>query len=849
MLLKLGPRPDWYYWLDPELAWCTSNVEQPGLRFEPVGGKLAVVYHISHVPILPDEVQIAHNQLAQRRQGSVMLPYEGSGLLRGYQQADLAFLKHRRGTLLTYEMRLGKQQPVDTAVLTPQGWRKIGDLRVGDFVVGSAGKPARVCGVFPQGVKPSYRVTFSDGTSVEAGPEHLWTVQYLAGGREWRDVVLTTEQLRTRPVINTSNDRQAFYRDLSKTALRLPLLINPAVFQGRGPLPIPAYTLGQLIANGSLAHGTPQLVCNALDWLELCKSFKQDHSVIGPVRRYGSSIHVNFLGIAALIRKLRLAILSGAKFIPEVYLFASPSDRFALLQGLMDGDGSISKRDNRVVYHTISKQLALDIRALVEGLGGVATVRAYDRAHEAKPIEYQVRLRLPVGRNPFRVRRKASRFRPGSHAAPIRTVTKVKYVREVESVCIQVDAPDQLYATEHCILTHNTALACHLHNPDDGILLVCGPLAAREAWRDWIERTTGSSPYLLYGRKNIEEAPGYHAYFVHYDVLDAHTAFLARQQIGTLVLDELHILQSRTTQKSSAVVTLLPRAAKVLGLTGTPCWNKPKSLHNILHMLTPGAWGSPFEFKKRYCDAQPGAHGWTYDGVSNAAELEARLATIMVRRTWKEVMPELPPTTRVIEPVEIPGAAYVTIEAATMKAALAHGQVTQAGYLATLRRKLAEVKIKPAKEIALRAVADGHKVVLWVWHNEIGDKLTAALAENVTVFRLQSADSGAKRESIVQAFRDAPVGTCVLVAAMGVAGVGLDLACANYAIFVELDWTPAVVSQAEMRTFHISRPHVVVYLHTDDPVENALVEALDVKNSFAAAIGLSEADILRKVIR
>lgn len=502
MILRPGPRPDWYLWLDAPLDWCTAHADQPGMRFEHANGKLAVGYHVSHVPVLPDDVQAAHGQIEQRNQMRVTLPYEGTGLLRGYQAVDLQRLKQRRGALLTYEMRLGK-----------------------------------------------------------------------------------------------------------------------------------------------------------------------------------------------------------------------------------------------------------------------------------------------------------------------------------------------------------TALACHLHNPNDGILLICGPLAAREAWRDWVERTTGAPPFLLYGRKNATAEPGYHAYFVHYDVLDAHTNFLVRQRIGTLVLDEIHILQSRLAQKTSAVSSLLPRTSKVLGLTGTPCWNKPKSLHNLLHMLTPGAWGSPFEFKMRYCDAKPGAHGWRYDGVSNAEELQARLDTIMVRRTWQSVMPELPPATRIIEPVEITGAAYTTIEAATMKASLAHGQVTRAGYLATLRRKLAEVKIKPARDIAVQALEDGHNPVLWVWHNEIGEKMVSAMPDGVTIFRLQSADPGPKREAIVQAFREAPLGSAALVASMGVAGVGLDLSRSDYAIFVELDWTPAVVQQAEMRTFHLSRPHVVVYLHADDPVENALVAALDVKNSFAAAIGLSESEIVQRVLQ
>jgi hypothetical protein len=395
--------------------------------------------------------------------------------------------------------------------------------------------------------------------------------------------------------------------------------------------------------------------------------------------------------------------------------------------------------------------------------------------------------------------------------------------------------------------TGKTPLACHLHNPNDGILLVVGPLAAREVWREWIERTTGYPPFLLYGRKDATPAPGYGAYFCHYDVLEAHTPFLITQKIGTLVLDECHMIQGKATQRGNAVNACMFHASKILGLSGTPMWNKPISMYQLLHLLTPGAWGSRFNFAKYFCDAQPGAHGWLYNGQSNADVLAARLATVAARRTWQEVMPELPPTTRVIEPVDIAGAAYVALEAAAMKAALATGNASQAGYLATLRRKLAEVKIKPAKQIAEQAAADGHKVILWVWHNEIGDKVEHVMVGAWPVFRLQSADPAPKRQRIIDDFRAQP-GPCFLVASMGVGGVALDLSASDYAIFVELDWTPATVFQSEMRTFHKDRPHVVVYLHADDPVETKLVEALDIKNSFANAIGLGFDDIARKVL-
>ena len=401
-----------------------------------------------------------------------------------------------------------------------------------------------------------------------------------------------------------------------------------------------------------------------------------------------------------------------------------------------------------------------------------------------------------------------------------------------------------------------SALACHLHDPNDGLLIIVGPLAAREVWRDWVARVHGSPPFVLSGVKDVEAQLGYRAYFCHYDILHAHAGFFLNENIGTLIIDEVHLLQARGTKRLTAVNLLVPHAKRILGLSGTPMWNKPRSLWTILHLISPGAWGTQFEARRRYADAQPGAHGWTYDGISHPEELQARLSTIMVRRTWKDVAPELPPTVRVIEPVEVSGAKLVEVEAAATKLALARGTSTVAGYLATLRRKLAALKVKPAVVMAMQAADDDHKVVLWTWHNEIADKVTAALEDaharcpfglDYTLCRLRAADSPDKRDAEVARFR-AATSRAFMVASMSVGGVGLDLSCSDYTIFVEMDWTPAVVQQAEMRTFHPSRPHCVVYLHTDDMVETKLVEALDVKNGFAAAIGLSTQDVMERVL-
>lgn len=81
------------------------------------------------------------------------------------------------GGILADQMGLGKAQPLDAKILTPTGWTTMGEVKTGDCVIGANGSPCKVTGVFPQGRKEVFSVTFSDNTSTECCKEHLWAVQ------------------------------------------------------------------------------------------------------------------------------------------------------------------------------------------------------------------------------------------------------------------------------------------------------------------------------------------------------------------------------------------------------------------------------------------------------------------------------------------------------------------------------------------------------------------------------------------------------------------------------------------------------------------------------------------------
>ncbi len=134
----------------------------------------------------------------------------------------------------------GRAQPVSTKVLTPKGFRPIGELKLGDFVIGSDGCPTQVLGVYPQGFKEIYRVSSQDGSSTLASGDHLWSVYTRADRRRGKlPRVLQTKQM-------IGNLRAAHYH-----RFELPLLSAPVSFESR-PVPLDPYALGLLLGDGCL---------------------------------------------------------------------------------------------------------------------------------------------------------------------------------------------------------------------------------------------------------------------------------------------------------------------------------------------------------------------------------------------------------------------------------------------------------------------------------------------------------------------------------------------------------------------------------------------------------------------
>lgn len=93
------------------------------------------------------------------------------------KKLDKFYYKPKAVMTISMPQGTGKEQPLSSKILTPEGWITMGEVKVGTKVIGADGKVCNVTGVFPKGIKDVYRVTFDDHTYVDCGLEHLWEVK------------------------------------------------------------------------------------------------------------------------------------------------------------------------------------------------------------------------------------------------------------------------------------------------------------------------------------------------------------------------------------------------------------------------------------------------------------------------------------------------------------------------------------------------------------------------------------------------------------------------------------------------------------------------------------------------
>lgn len=376
------------------------------------------------------------------------------------KNTDLTFADKAFTIVLAGPPGVGKALKNGTGVLTREGFKRIEMLKVGDYVYGEDGQEHKVVGVYPQGVRPVYRMTFSDGQQIECDEEHIWRVHATNGNsrrRGWHD--MTTKEMLERGVLRKDVTRAG---RVPTAKFKTPI-VSPVEFPEKN-LEVSPYIMGVLLGDGCISEGKP-IFSNPLCDKEIAdrvvSELPEGYSVTSRMLST-MTYYIKHDGrdnkVAQAIKEYGVCEKAGNKHIPSQYLFGSVSQRLDLLRGLMDTDGSALF--NRVRFSTTSHMLAEGVVWLVKSLGGLSWMSAYDRTNEGKPVEYSVNVKLNIC--PFYLKRKADQWRESVFTRRIMDISKVD---DAECTCIMVDNPTGLFVTDGFVVTHNTTLALSAPKP------------------------------------------------------------------------------------------------------------------------------------------------------------------------------------------------------------------------------------------------------------------------------------------------------------------------------------------------------------------------------------------------
>lgn len=491
----------------------------------------------------------------------------------------------------------GKAQPMDAKILTPSGWIKMGDIKVGDQVVGSDGRPCNVTGVYPQGKREVCRVHFSDGASTTCCDEHLWQVTYHNSNGPLVLPLLTMMGRGLR------KGRDAKYQVPVVCPIEFPEV----------DLPLDPYLLGVLIGDGSLVDTSICISAPAHKVKSTERAIsKLPNGVDAVPYQYGDAVSGIRLAnsdrsnscnpLTAIIRSLDLRVKSPERFIPEIYKFTSIRQRLDILHGLMDTDGSCHL--NRCRFHTMSQQLADDVQQLVRSLGGTARMSKQERDGE-------IRLSIKMTVNPFWARADDWAM-PSFGNQPRQKIQKVTREGVAEMQCISVDAPDRLYVTDDYILTHNTLTAIaeagllFKQKLIDGMIIVApnGPhrqwiLDEIPKWADFEWHGVYRGMWKRHARPffESERIDKLGVIAINYEGLstaeaEKWIAFIRRHYPRYyFVIDESQKVKSQEASRTILVDALARSAAYRRTLSGTPLLKGLEDLFAQYYILEPGITG------------------------------------------------------------------------------------------------------------------------------------------------------------------------------------------------------------------------------------------------------------------
>lgn len=359
-------------------------------------------------------------------------------------------------------------------------YKSNGDLEVGDYVFNREGKPVKITGVYPQGELDVYEVELTDGRKLLCNGEHIWTYKsrFGNGSKAWKNA--TTEELMQKYQNKYYNEGRSAH------TVKFVIPMNQAVQWSEIDYEVHPYVIGSMIGNGCLTlqaltfSSNDKAVVKRIAALIGACGYRKDNASYSwyfydkPYRKNRRNSRIQtadiFKSVSELINKH-----SNERYIPDIYKRGSIEQRWELIKGLFDTDGTISRSNNRfnISYSTMSERLAYDIQEVLYSLGISSTVSCHERNNKNDEYDVHVKIGNQDKEKFFYIERKRAiarkaaksdanktRVKKFGDVIGIRDIRKLDYKEEM--TCIMVDDSEHLYQAGDFVVTHNTELTKQL---------------------------------------------------------------------------------------------------------------------------------------------------------------------------------------------------------------------------------------------------------------------------------------------------------------------------------------------------------------------------------------------------
>lgn len=710
------------------------------------------------------------------------------------QKEGIKFLLTRNGAILADQMGSGKGLITTELAITPTGLKKFGDLKVGDKIIGSNGKSCNITGVFPQGLKDIYKITFNDGYSITTDGSHLWSVS----NKDNESIVLSVDQMLDKNL--TIENIKTYYED---NQWYIPV-VKPIYFETNHDLSVSPYIMGKL---------------TGID------TSKDKHL---PIPYKYSSI------------ENRIELLQGLMDINGYYV--SYNGKYSLLHitiserlsddvaEIIHSLGGLVKKNNDVRLDG-EKLYVLDIQlpSYITPFNDVI-----------KSSEYK-----PVGDN--NIVRYIKNIEPCGQAETVCISVDAEdklYVMKHGIVthntfqtiisAIESDAKKVLIV---CPTSAKINWERELHYMQEYDTAVVSGSKYKTAKYTIINFDILKNFHTLKGEEQDGIPP---------------SRELVNSKFDLCIIDEAHNLRNHKSIRGAIMRELCVDYGidKVWLLTGTPVANRPMDFYNLLSLIKSPIVKDWKHYVTRYCEGKQiktKSKGgkvkkiWLTDGASNLDELSIKTRNILLRRLTHEFsdMPEKTITPLYFDMDKNQQAEYESLwddYIEERKRLKKKGKVEkELVELSLLRRYIAKETIPKTIELADEIIAEGNKVVIFTCFTDELQTLAEHYGKNCVTHYGEM--SNTEKQQSVDRFQ-AEGGPMVFIGNIISAGVAITLTRANYMVFNSFDWVPGNIEQCEFRCYRIGQKNnVKIYYNLfNDTIVTRMWETIKYKQNIIDTI-------------